>query len=83
MPRCFLYLKNSGFEYTFFFDYKKMVQMKHVFYIEKKWPFTFMKAAFTIAFGFIWESPEIYSGPLGDREGRDNFIIVTRPNIEF
>lgn len=77
------FLKNSGFEYTFYFDYKKWTQIKHVFYVEKKWPIPRYKIAFTLAIGFIWESPERYTGPLSGRDGRDNFILITRPNVDF
>jgi len=79
----FSVFENSGFEYTFYFDYKKMRHVKHVFYVEKKWPLTSIKAALTFAIGFIWEADYRYSGPLAYNEGRDNFIIITRPNIQF
>lgn len=76
-------LKNSGFEYTFDVDSETLTPLRHYFTVDKKWPFKEQKIAFSLTVGFIWEDAEKYTGPLRDKEGRDNFQIVIRPNILF
>ena len=76
-------LKNSGFEYTFDVDSKTLAPLRHYFTVDKKWPVKEQKIAFSLTVGFIWEDAEKYTGPLRDKEGRDNFQVIIRPNILF
>lgn len=75
-------LANSGFEYTYDMDSRTFAPVRHYFTIDKKWPFK-QKVAFTLAIGFIWEGARKYTGELEDRDRRDNFQVVIRPNLQF
>lgn len=76
-------LNNSGFEYTVDMSKSGLHQMRHYFYVDKKWPFKNKKMAFALAAGFVWESARKYTGPLSTGRQNDDFQIIVRPNIEF
>jgi hypothetical protein len=76
-------LKNSGFEYTYEMDNSGFSPVSHHFFVEKKWPFKKMRAALTLAVGFIWDLDRKYTGNLDNSGDGDSFQIVFRPNIEF
>lgn len=74
---------NSGFEYTIDMSTKGLHQMRHYFFVDKKWPFKTKKMAFALAAGFVWESARKYAGPLSTGRQNDDFQVILRPNIEF
>ena len=76
-------LRNSGFEYTADVSTKNYDVMRHYFFVDKKWPWKRIGTAFSIAVGFVWESDQKYSGSLKEKEKRDDFQFILRPNISF
>ncbi len=74
---------NSGFEYTYDMDRKRMRPMRHYFYVDKKWPLENKKMALALATGFVWESAGKYTGALAEGGVKNSFQIILRPNIEF
>lgn len=76
-------LKNSGFEYTVDVSTKNYDVMRHYFFVDKKWPWKRIGTAFSIALGFVWENDQKYSGSLKEKEKREDFQIILRPNISF
>jgi hypothetical protein len=74
---------NSGFEYTYDMDRRNLNAIRHFFLVDKKWPFGSGQAAFTLAFGFVWESAKKYSGALAAGREKNDFQVILRPNIEF
>ena len=76
-------LRNSGFEYTIDVSTKNYEAIRHYFFVDKKWPWKSMNVAFSIALGFVWESDQKYSGSLKEKEKRDDFQFILRPNISF
>jgi len=76
-------LNNSGFEYTYDMDARHFNPIRHYFLVDKKWPFTNRKTAFSLAVGFVWESAKKYTGALAAGNNKNNFQIILRPNIEF
>lgn len=77
------FFKNAGFEYIFDMDNRTLKPVRHYFTVDKKWPYNEKKIAFSMAVGFIWEGALKYTGVLEDRENRDNFQIILRPNLQF
>jgi hypothetical protein len=76
-------LRNSGFEYTLDVSTKNYEAIRHYFFVDKKWPWKKIGTAFSIALGFVWESDKKYSGSLKEKEKRDDFQFILRPNISF
>ena len=74
---------NSGFEYTVDFERGTFTPVRHYFFVDKKWPYENRKMAFSLATGFIWESPNKYSGALADSSTGSQTQVILRPNIEF
>jgi hypothetical protein len=74
---------NSGFEYTVDFERGTFTPIRHYFFVDKKWPLENKKMAFSLATGFIWESPKKYSGDLATDHSGSQTQIILRPNIEF
>ena len=76
-------MDNSGIEYRYDMDAKTLQPIRHLFFVDKKFPWTVKKMAVSLALGFIWEGQEKYRGELsGERKGSD-FQIIIRPNIHF
>lgn len=75
--------KNAGFEYIFDMDNRTFKPVRHYFTVDKKWPYKEKKMAFSMAVGFIWEGALKYTGALEDKEKRDNFQVILRPNLQF
>lgn len=76
-------LENSGFEYIYDMDNKNFKPVRHYFTVDKKWPYSKKRMGFSLALGFIWEGAQKYTGALADIDGRNNFQVVLRPNIQF
>ena len=76
-------LDNSGFEYTFDMDSKTLKAMRHYFVVDKKWPLKDQKMGFSMALGFIWQGADKYTGTLVDKDKKDEYQIILRPNIIF
>lgn len=74
---------NSGAEYTVGFDSKTGKPLRHYFVVDKKWPLKDKKMGFSFAVGFIWQGVERYTGSLADKEDKNEYQVVLRPNIEF
>jgi hypothetical protein len=74
---------NSGFEYTFDMDRRNLNGVRHFFLVDKKWPFGTSQTAFSLAFGFVWESAKKYTGELAAGREKNDFQVILRPNIEF
>lgn len=74
-------LKNSGFEYTFDFDFN-FSAVQHYFTIDKKWPVK-NYAGFVLELGFIWQSGRKYSGSLANADGENNMEYIIRPLVQF
>lgn len=75
-------LKNSGFEYTFDMDSETLKPVRHIFTVDRRWPWKEHRVGFTLAVGFLWESPDRYTGELRNAD-RENFQVILRPNIIF
>lgn len=76
-------LKNSGFEYTFDYDFKNFNAISHYFVIDKKLPLVY--AGLVLQVGVLWESNRKYSGDLA-RQGNlngDDLQFMIQPNIAF
>ena len=76
-------LNNSGFEYASYFSQDKFKPIKHLFLVNKKFPFKKSRKAFSLGLGFVWESDNKYSGNLAASDTSNNFQIIIRPNLEF
>lgn len=76
-------LNNSGFEYTIDMDKKTFTPIRHYFIVDKKWPIKANKMGFSFAVGFIWQGANKYTGSLEDKENKEDFQIILRPNILF
>jgi|JI10StandDraft_1071094.scaffolds.fasta_scaffold87250_3 hypothetical protein len=76
------FLANSGFEYRIDFKIENLKPVRQYFEVNKKWPIR-QFAAFSVALGFTWESDSLYSGPLDNYPGGENFQVLLRPNVEF
>jgi hypothetical protein len=74
---------NSGFEYTYDMDRRNLNGIRHYFLVDKKWPFGTSQEAFSLAFGFVWESAKKYTGELAAGREKNDFQVILRPNIEF
>jgi hypothetical protein len=74
---------NSGFEYTYDMDRRNLNGIRHYFLVDKKWPFGKSLEAFSLAFGFVWESAKKYTGELAAGREKNDFQVILRPNIEF
>jgi len=74
---------NSGFEYTYDMDKRNLNGIRHYFLVDKKWPFGKSQEAFSLAFGFVWESVKKYTGELAAGREKNDFQVILRPNIEF
>ncbi|MCG2726714.1 MAG: hypothetical protein L6420_10800 [Elusimicrobia bacterium] len=74
---------NSGFEYASYFSQDKLKPIKHIFLVNKKFPFKKSRKAFCLGLGFVWESNNKYSGNLAARDTSNNFQFIIRPNLEF
>jgi len=74
---------NSGFEYTYDMDQRNLNGIRHFFLLDKKWPFGSSQEAFSLAFGFVWESAKKYTGELAAGREKNDFQVILRPNIEF
>ncbi len=74
---------NSGFEYASYFSQDKFKPIKHIFMVDKKFPFKNSRKAFSLGLGFMWESDNKYSGNLAARGTSTNFQFLIRPNLEF
>ncbi|MDH5720177.1 MAG: hypothetical protein OEZ13_06080 [Spirochaetia bacterium] len=72
---------NGGIEYTFDFDFRKWIPIRHYLLIEKKFP-VYKKIAVSLDVGFIWEAKEKYEGFL-DTLDKDNWKVFIRPNMSF
>lgn len=75
--------KNSGAEYTIDLDSKTFKPLRHYFVVDKKWPLKDEKMGFSFAVGFIWQGAEKYTGSLADKDRKNEYQVVLRPNIEF
>jgi len=75
-------LANSGFEYRIDFKTSNLKPVRQYFEVNKKWP-VMTRIALTLAVGFLWEAESLYSGPLDNYPGGENFQVLLRPNIEF
>lgn len=76
------FMVNSGFELRVDFKTTNLKPARVYFELNKKWPFKETLAA-TLAIGFLWQSASLYSGPLDNFPGGENFQILLRPNIQF
>lgn len=77
------WLHNSGFTYASYFSQKTLKPTKHVFLVNKKFPFKKSRKAFSLGVGFVWESNNKYSGKLAASDTSPNFQFIIRPNLEF
>ena len=57
--------------------------MRHYFVVDKKWPLKDQKMGFSMALGFIWQGADKYTGTLADKDKKDEYQIIIRPNIIF
>lgn len=74
--------ENSGFEITSSFSKDKLEAIRHYFLIEKKFPSSKKRYAFTLGAGFVWDSDKKYS-IVRKEESRNGFQFILRPNLEF
>lgn len=74
---------NSGFEYTYDMDTKTFSPVRHYLVVDKKWPIKDKKMGFSFAVGFVWQGAEKYTGSLKDKDEKEDFQIILRPNIIF
>ena len=74
--------ENSGFEYTYDMSSRSLAPVRHYFLVDKKWPLKSVKAALSVALGFVYDTDRKYSGSLNESKG-SSFQIILRPNIEF
>jgi len=78
------FLRDFGFEYIFDMRQGDLKPMRHYLMLDRKFPFDNARVAFSIEFGFVWESVGKYSGSLADPNTRINsFQYLIRPNFEF
>lgn len=77
------FIFNSGFEYTFFMDYRTGAPIRHYFVIDKKYPMCCY--GFRLRLGVLWESYKKYTGSLAvDNPYKKNeWQFVIQPNITF
>jgi hypothetical protein len=64
-------------------DKRNLNGIRHYFLVDKKWPFGKSQEAFSLAFGFVWESVKKYTGELAAGREKNDFQVILRPNIEF
>jgi hypothetical protein len=74
---------NSGFEYRVDFSTKNDKAIRHYFLVDKKFPFSDDKKAFTLGLGFIKQDNNKYTGILAQDQVADDFQILIRPNFIF
>lgn len=77
------FIFNSGFEYTFFMDYRTANPIRHYFVIDKKYPMCCY--AFRLRLGVLWESYKKYTGSLAEDNPykKNEWQFVIQPNITF
>lgn len=76
------FLENSGYDLRVDFKTNDLKPARVYFEVNKKWPVR-NALAMTLALGFLWQSESLYSGPLDNYPGGENFQILLRPNIQF
>jgi hypothetical protein len=74
---------NSGFEYRVDFSTQTNEAIRHYFLLDKKFPVTDDKKAFSLGLGFISQSSSKYTGLLANDKLADAFQILIRPNLSF
>ncbi|MEA3307526.1 MAG: hypothetical protein U9Q34_07055 [Elusimicrobiota bacterium] len=77
------WMNNSGFTYASYFSQTNLKPIKHIFIVDKKFPFKKSRKAFCLGLGFVWESNNKYSGNLATQNTPPNFQFLIRPNLEF
>jgi len=77
------WMNNSGFTYASYFSQDTLKPIKHIFIVDKKFPFKKSRKAFCLGLGFVWESNNKYSGNLTTQDTSTNFQFLIRPNLEF
>lgn len=77
------WMNNSGFTYASYFSQTNFKPIKHIFIVDKKFPFKKSRKAFCLGLGFVWESNNKYSGNLAAQDSSPNFQFLIRPNLEF
>ncbi|MBS0618061.1 MAG: hypothetical protein JSR44_07720 [Spirochaetes bacterium] len=76
------FLMNSGFEARVDFLTTSAKPARVYLEVNKKWPVK-QALAFSLVLGFLWQSQSLYTGPLDNYPGGENYQVILRPNIEF
>ena len=76
------WLKNSSFDLKFQFSHHGGRVVREEFMIGKKFPIEGKEYSPTLDAGFVWESPDEYTGALRD-SNKSKLTLLLRPSIEF
>lgn len=77
------FLHNSGFEYRIDMGTVSKAPVRQLLLMDKKFPMAWLRGAWKLEAGFLWEAAEKYSGSLREPGREDRWQVVFRPNIEF
>jgi len=76
------WLKNSDVDVQLSFSQQGGQVVREEIVVGKKYPFPKQGFSLTMDMGFVWDSPDEYSGPLRT-ETKSQLTLVLRPGLEF
>jgi hypothetical protein len=77
-----VWLKNSSVDLKIQLSQHGGQPVREEFIIGKKYPVTGKRYSTTLTVGFVWESPNEYTGTLRDHS-KSTLTLLFRPSIEF